>query len=45
MRNWKRRLALLLTAVLLISALPLNAAAVEDLPPEEVKPPVEEVLE
>lgn len=35
MRNWKRRLALLLTAVLLISALPLNAAAAEDLPPEE----------
>ena len=45
MRNWKRRLALLLTAVLLISALPLNAAAVEDLPPEEETPPVEEVLE
>ena len=45
MRNWKRRLALLLTAVLLISALPLNAAAVEDLPPEEEAASVEEVLE
>ncbi len=45
MRNWKRRLALLLTAVLLISALPLNAAAAEDLPPEEEAASVEEVLE
>ncbi len=45
MRNWKRRLALLLTAVLLISALPLNAAAVEDLPPEDEAASVEEVLE